>query len=135
MFFSLKQKKFNDLIKMFKNVLSKMERNGRQQNRWRLYTGYNTVGDNEVRKHLREEMNPWLGISLKIWIEVITKNSLKVHSRVLPWIPYESVYTNRTDKGFKTWGQGTTIYQESFQELKGKYGLTNRDLQLRHYLE
>lgn len=103
--------------------------------RWKEIEGNTTdgvpieaiIGDNELRKHHREEMNPRLAVSLKICFKIITKNSLKAHSSVLRWIAYDSEFiTNRTDKGFKTWEGGPTIYWEllkkkeskSFQELK-----------------
>lgn len=106
------------------------------------------IGDSKLSKHLRKEANPWLGISLKIWFGIITKNNLTAHSRLVRWIAYDSEFLpNTTDKSFKNWERGPKIYWEllrkkeikSFQEIKDQYGLTNQDfyryLQLRHYLE
>lgn len=106
------------------------------------------IGDDKLKKHLKEEVNPWLGVSVGVWFETITKHRLNVHSRVLRWIAYSSdLIPNRTDKRFKTWERGPTIFWEliknkeirSFQELKEQYGLANQDLyrylQLRHYIE
>lgn len=106
------------------------------------------IGDNNLRKHIKEGINPWLNESLKIWFELIEKNDLRIQSRLLRWIGFDSEFIpNRTDKSFKNWNRGPTILWEllrkneikSFQEMKDQYSLTNLDqyryVLLRHYLE
>lgn len=95
------------------------------------------IGDIELIKQLKEEINPWLLISLKIWSEMVTKNSLRAHTKMLRWIAYDSEFIpNREDKRFKRWENGPKIFWElmkkqeikSFQELKNQYGLGYQDL-------
>lgn len=106
------------------------------------------INDKKLRKHLNEELNPWLGLSLNIWFEIVAKNNLIEPSRILRWIAHDSDFIpNTADKGLGKWGGGPTIFWElfkkktirSFQELKIQYGLNNQDfyryLQMRHYME
>ena len=101
-----------------------------------------------MREHLQEEINPWLGLSLNIWFEIISKNSLTEHSKVLRWIAHDSDFTpNTKDSRFSRWEVGPKIFWElfkkkaikSFRDLKNQYGLNNQDLyrylQMRHYME
>jgi len=77
-------------------------------------------------------LNPWLGLSLNIWSEIISKNSLTEWSRLLRWIAHDSDFTPNTfDGSFSRWGGGPTIFWElfkrkkikSFQDLKIPFGL------------
>ncbi len=61
------------------------------------------IGNNELIKQLREDINPWLGISLKIWSEIVTKNSLTAHTRVLDGLPMiQSLFQIKRTR-FKMW--------------------------------
>ena len=106
------------------------------------------INDKKLRKHLNEELNPWLGLSLNIWFEIIAKNNLIEQSRLLRWIAHDSDFIpNTMDGSFRIWGGGPTIFWElfkkkkiiSFQDLKNQFGLKNQDLyrylQMRHYME
>ena len=44
------------------------------------------IGDNKLSKHIREEINPWLTVPLKIWFGLITKNDLIAHKKLFRWI-------------------------------------------------
>lgn len=66
---------------------------------------YSIINDGKLREHLNEELNPWLGVSLNIWFEIISKNSLTEQSRVLRWIAHDSDFTpNTIDRKFSRWG-------------------------------
>ncbi len=106
------------------------------------------INAKKLREHLIEEMNPWLGVSLKIWFEIIAKNNLTEQSKVLRWIAHDSDFIPNTgDSSFNRWEVGPKIFWEllnkkaikSFQDLKNQYGLNNQNLyrylQMRHYME
>ena len=57
------------------------------------------INDKKLRKHLNEELNPWLGLSLNICSEIISKNSLTEQSRLLRWIAHYSDFTPNTLDG------------------------------------
>ena len=106
------------------------------------------LNDKKLGEYLQEDLNPWLGLSLNIWFEIILKNNLIEQSKVLRWIAHDSDFTpNTTDRRFNRWEVGPKIFWElfkkkaikSFQDLKNQYGLNNQDLyrylQMWNYME
>ncbi len=81
--------------------------------------------------------NPWISLSLKLWIKVITQNNLKEAVKVLRWCVYDSDFVpTRWDTRYKEWmSQDLTAYctflhrrlGKSFQTLKEQSGLNKDD--------
>lgn len=100
--------------------------------------------DETLRAHLKQKINPWLGVSVKIWSEIVKKYNLTGHCRFLRWIAHDIDFIpNKLDGRFKLWNNGPKMYWEviknktvmSFQKMKEVYGLQKQDfhryLQLR----
>lgn len=60
------------------------------------------IHDKKISGHVNEKMNPWLGLPLKIWFEIIAKNKITEQSKVLRWIAHDSNFIPNTgDSGHK----------------------------------
>lgn len=102
--------------------------------------GYQTqilMGDKYLRGALRHAMDPIVAFTLEIWNVIVEKYKLKRGVHALKWFTYDSRFKPRVyDSRFKEWAQKgiTAMYTVSengefmsFQDLKSKYGLENKD--------
>lgn len=105
------------------------------------------VGDKHLIGALRHAMNTIVAFTLEIWSTVVRKYKLKRHICALRWFAYDLNFKpGMYDPALKKWAQkGVTAictvsegrHFLSFQDLKTKYSLENKDfyryLQLRDY--
>ena len=106
------------------------------------------IGDENLIKKIKGKNNPWVNISLKIWLEIIRRFGLGRGVKMLKWCAYDTTFTpNSTDSGFQAWiKKGITCHYTlvqggvlmSFEMLQRRYGLEKSDLfrffQIRHYI-
>lgn len=106
------------------------------------------LGDKALIKKLLLMGNRWINLSMKVWLNVITKNNLSEEIKVLRWCSYDTDFApNKMDVRYKGWAQqGLTSYctffdqhtLNEFQTLKTVNGLKNSDfyrfLQIRHHI-
>lgn len=123
-------------------IFCKMERHWGKTNRrapdTSYFTWWNTEGPSETKN------KSMVGVSVKIWSEIVKKYNLTGHCRFLRWIAHDIDFIpNKLDGRFKLWNNGPKMYWEviknktvmSFQKMKEVYGLQKQDfhryLQLR----
>ena len=106
------------------------------------------IGDENLIKKIQGKNNPWVNISLKIWLEIIKKFVLGKGVKMLKWCAYDTNFIpNTTDSRFQDWiKKGITYHYtliqggtlKSFEILQRRNGLEKSDLfryfQLRHYI-
>lgn len=107
----------------------------------------NIIGDKELYKKLRKNIDPITGHTLEIWFKILKIYKCYNDSKSLKWLAYDSNFKPaQYDQGFKQWAaKGVTAWcvleregqLESFQNLKEKHDLGTLDfyryLQLRDY--
>lgn len=77
------------------------------------------INDTKLRKHLKAELNPWLGLSLNTWSENISKNGLPEQRKLLRLIAHNSDFIPNTEhKRFSRWERGPLIFWEKKRLLK-----------------
>ncbi len=106
------------------------------------------LGDKGLIKCLMETGNRWINLSLKTWLNVITKNDMFEEVKILKWCCYDLNFApNQMDANYKGWVKlGLTSYctffsqvtLKTFPTLKRLHGLNNKDffryLQVRHHI-
>lgn len=105
------------------------------------------IGNIKLIKTLQEVINPIILHTLNIWYDFIKQNKLEKELKLLSWFAYDDEFKPSTsDHKFREWTMKgltaiCTLIKKgnimSFQELKTKYDLDNKDLfrylQLRDY--
>lgn len=106
------------------------------------------IGDKRLIKCLMDTGNKWINLSLKTWLNVITRNDMLQEVKILKWCCYHLDFApNKMDANYRGWvSRGLSSYctlfnqvtLKSFQMLKRQHGHNDSDffrfLQVRHHL-
>lgn len=107
------------------------------------------LGDKRRIKEQMQQDNQWINLTLKVWLNFVTKYNLQEVIKVLRWPAYDVDFVpSKTDANFKTWtDQGLSSYCtyfhkgtiRDFYSIMRQHHLQNSDffryLQVRHYTQ
>ena len=66
------------------------------------------IGDEKLSVHLKLNINPWLGVPIKIWNKIMKKYNFTEHCWFLRWITYATDFPpDKSDIRFKLWEMST----------------------------
>ena len=106
------------------------------------------IGDKRLIKCLMETGNKWINLTLKTWLNVISRYDMLEEVKILKWCCYDLDFApNKMDANYRRWvslglSSYCTLFNQttlkSFQMLKRLHALNNSDffrfLQVRHHL-